>query len=61
MSFSGLCGNIVKGAAALTAVVVALPVAGAVGTITGTGLVVTTITGGVIGGAEYIENESDSD
>ena len=61
MSFvSGLI-NIVKGATAGVAVGVALPVFGAVGAISATGLAITSVAGAVLGAADSVEKDEDDE
>ncbi len=57
MSFLGMLENVVKGVATGVAVVTALPVLGAAGTITGAGVVV----GSVLGGTAAILDSLDDD
>ena len=54
MSLVDFCWGVAKGAAAGVAVVTALPVAGAVGTITATGAAVSSVGGGAAGAADYV-------
>ena len=54
MSLVDFCWGVAKGAAAGVAVVTALPVAGAVGTITAAGA---SVAGGVAGAADYLTRE----
>lgn len=58
MSCIGLLKKVATGSAAAVAVVTALPVMGAVGTITTTGLVVSSIAGAALGAVDAI-NEDD--
>ena len=57
MSFVDLCWGVAKGAATGVAVVTALPVAGAVGTITAAGASVASVAGGLAGAADYVTRE----
>ena len=59
MSFVDGLVTIAKGAAAGVAVGVALPVFGTVGTITATGMVVTSLVGGALGAADAINEENE--
>ena len=57
MSLVDFCWGVAKGAAAGVAVITALPVAGAVGTITAAGASVASVAGGVAGAADYVTRE----
>ena len=57
MSLVDFWWGVAKGAAAGVAVVTALPVAGAVGTITAAGASVASVAGGVAGAADYLTRE----
>ena len=57
MSLVGFLSSVAKGAVVGVAVVTALPVAGAVGTITTTGAAVSSVGGGAAGAADYVTRE----
>lgn len=52
-----LMKNIAIGATAAVAAVTVLPIAGAVGTITATGIVVASVAGGVAGAIDHVNDE----
>ena len=57
MSLVGFLSSVAKGAVVGVAVVTALPVAGAVGTITVAGASLASVAGGVAGAADYLTRE----
>lgn len=57
MGLIGLMGNITKGAIAGVAMATVLPVAGAVGSITATGVAVSSVIGGAAGVYDHVSEE----
>jgi len=59
MSLVDLLASVAKGAAVGVATVTALPIAGAIGTITATGATVSSLAGGAAGAYDYITEENE--